>query len=89
MSGDPCEADFTSRIPDGRRVFTTFRPVARHIVMEHFVIHSTFSTISTALIWGGLAVVAAIFAVLMISESSSGVRPPGCQRGTPANKFVR
>jgi hypothetical protein len=57
--------------------------------MEHFVINSTFGTVSTALIWGGLAVVAAVFAVLMISESSSGVRPPGCQRRTPANKYIR
>ena len=57
--------------------------------MEHFVINSTFSTVSTALIWGGLAVVAAVFALLMISESSSGVRPPGSHRGTPASKFTR
>jgi len=85
----PCEADFTARLPVVPEVFIRFRaPVVRHFVMEHFVLNSTFGTFSTALIWGGLAVVAAIFAFLMISESSSGVRPPGCQRG-PASKVVR
>jgi hypothetical protein len=57
--------------------------------MEHFVLHSAFGTFSTALLWGGLAVGAAILAFLLISESSSGVRPPGCQRGAPASKFTR
>jgi hypothetical protein len=57
--------------------------------MEHFVLHSIFGTFSTALLWGGLAVLAAIFAFLLISEGSSGVRPPACQRGMPTSKLIR
>jgi hypothetical protein len=50
------------------------------------IIHSCFGTFSLAIMWGGLAVVAAIFGMLLISESSSAVRPPGCQRGAQATR---
>jgi len=59
--------------------------VARHF-MEHFVVHSALGTFSSAILWGGLAVGAAVFALLLISESNSGVRPPGCQRSIGAGK---
>jgi hypothetical protein len=57
--------------------------------MEHFVVHSALGTFSSAILWGGLAVGAAVFALLLISESNSGVRPPGCQRGIKATKALR
>jgi len=57
--------------------------------MEHFVFHSAVGTFSTALLWGGLAIAAAIFAFLLISEASPGVRPPGLQRGAPVSKLTR
>jgi hypothetical protein len=60
------------------------RPVARYFVMTNAVFHSAFGMFSAAMLWGGLAVAAAVFAILLISESNSGVRPPGCQRGVPA-----
>jgi hypothetical protein len=52
--------------------------------MEHFVFHWTFGSFGTALLWGGLAIAARIFALLLISESSSGVRPPAA----PASRFI-
>jgi hypothetical protein len=52
--------------------------------MTNVVFHSAFGMFSVAMFWGGLAVAAAVFAILLISESSSGVRPPGCQRGFSA-----
>jgi len=57
--------------------------------MEHLVVHSALGTFSSAILWGGLAVGAAVFALLLISESNSGVRPPGCQRGIRAEKPLR
>jgi hypothetical protein len=57
--------------------------------MEHFVVHSALGTFSSAILWGGLAVGAAVFALLLVSETNSGVRPPGCQRGFKADKAVR
>jgi hypothetical protein len=57
--------------------------------MEHFVFHSAVGTFSKALLWGGLAIAAAIFAFLLISEASPGVRPPGFQRGAPVSKLTR
>lgn len=57
--------------------------------MEHFVVHSALGTFSSAILWGGLAVGAAVFALLLVSETNSGVRPPGCQRGIRADKAVR
>jgi hypothetical protein len=57
--------------------------------MEHFVVHSALGTFSSAILWGGLAVGAAVFALLLISESNSGVRPPGCQRGIKVTKALR
>jgi len=54
--------------------------------MEHFVVHSALGTFSSAILWGGLAVGAAVFALLLISESNSGVRPPCCQRSIGAGK---
>ena len=53
------------------------------------IIHASFGMFSVVMVWGGLAVAAAIIVFLMISESSSGVRPPGCQRGAHAQKPVR
>jgi len=52
--------------------------------MTNNVFHSAFGMFSVAMLWGGLAVAAAVFAILLLSESSSGVRPPGCQRGVAA-----
>ncbi len=57
--------------------------------MEHFVLQSALGTFIAGILWGGLAVGAAVFALLLISESSSGVRPPGCQRGIGAGKATR
>jgi hypothetical protein len=57
--------------------------------MEHFVVHSALGTFTSAILWGGLAVGAAVFALLLISESNSGVRPPGCQRGLRTEKPLR
>ncbi len=57
--------------------------------MEHFVFHSALGTFTFAIIWGGLAVGAAVFALLLISESNSGVRPPGYQRSIRAGKALR
>jgi hypothetical protein len=39
--------------------------------MTNTVFHSAFGVFSAAMLWGGLAVAAAIFAILLISESSS------------------
>jgi hypothetical protein len=58
--------------------------VACHFVMTNTVFHSAFGMFSAAMFWGGMAVAAVVFAILLITESSSGVRPPGCQRGLPA-----
>ena len=55
-------------------------------LMEHFVVHSALGTFSSAILWGGLAVGAAVFALLLLSESNSGVRPPGCRRTIGAGK---
>jgi hypothetical protein len=57
--------------------------------MEHFVVHSALGTFSAAILWGGLAVGAAVFALLLVSESNSGVRPPGAQRGMRVSKPLR
>lgn len=55
-------------------------------LMEHFVVHSALGTFSSAILWGGLAVGAAVFALLLISEGNSGARPPGCRRSMGAGK---
>ncbi len=57
--------------------------------MEHFVVQSALGTFSSAILWGGLAIGAAVFALLLISEGNSGARPPGCQRGMRADKPLR
>ena len=57
-------------------------------LMEHFVVQSALGTFGSVILWGGLAVGAAVFALLLISESNSGVRPPGCQRSMRAGKPV-
>jgi hypothetical protein len=57
--------------------------------MDHFVVHSALGTFSSAILWGGLAVGAAVVALLLVSETNSGVRPPGCQRGIRAGKALR
>jgi hypothetical protein len=57
--------------------------------MEHFVVHSALGTDTSALLWGGLAAGAAIFALLLVSETSCGGRPPGCQRRIRAGKPAR
>ena len=56
--------------------------------MERFVIQSALGTLSSALLWGGLAVGAAVFALVLVSETNSGVRPPGCQRGIRNGKAL-
>ena len=53
-------------------------------LMTNAVFHSAFGMFSAAMFWGGMAVAAVILAILLITENSSGVRPPGCQRGLPA-----
>jgi len=57
--------------------------------MEHFVVYSALGTFTSVVFWGGLAVGAAVFALLLVSETNSGVRPPGCQRGIRTEKPVR
>jgi hypothetical protein len=57
--------------------------------MEHFLVHSALGTYTFALLWGGLAAAASIFALLLVSETSSGGRPPGCQRRMRASKPAR
>jgi len=57
--------------------------------MEHFVVHSALGTYTSALLWGGLAAGAAIFALLLVSETSSSVRPPRCQPGGRASRPAR
>jgi hypothetical protein len=57
--------------------------------MEQFVVHTAFGTYTSALLWGALAVAAAVFALILVSETSSGVRPPGCQRAIRPGKAVR
>jgi len=52
--------------------------------MIHTVFHSAFGMFSAAMFWGGLAVAAAIFAILLISESSCSARPSDYQQGLPA-----
>lgn len=57
--------------------------------MEHCVVHSALGTFTSVVFWGGLAVGAAVFALLLVCESNSGVRPPGCRRGMRAQKPAR
>lgn len=51
--------------------------------------YSALGTFTSVVFWGGLAVGAAVFALLLVSETNSGVRPPGCQRGIRTEKPVR
>jgi hypothetical protein len=51
--------------------------------MTNAIFHSAFGMFSSEMFWGSMAVAAAVFAILLIPEGSSGVRPPGCQRGLP------
>lgn len=51
--------------------------------------HSALGTFTSVVFWGGLAVGAAVFALLLVSETNSGARPPGCQRGLRADKPLR
>jgi hypothetical protein len=53
------------------------------------IIHRCFGIFSASIVWVGLAVSAAVAALLLVSEGSSGVRPPGCQRGEGIRKRVR
>lgn len=53
--------------------------------------HSALGTFTSVVFWGGLAVGAAVFALLLVCESNSGVRPPGCRRheGTEARAVAK
>jgi len=70
------------------RVPSLFAPLGA-TSMTNFAVNAVFGTFSTAILWGGVAVVAAIFAILLVSESSSGARAPSYQRGTQPGKLGR
>jgi len=44
-------------------------------------LHHSFGIYSTGLLWTVVAGGVCVLGLLMLSESSSGARPPGCQRG--------
>jgi hypothetical protein len=43
-------------------------------------IHHTVGSFSTVFVYGAVAVVVVVGLFLFVSESSSGTKPPGCQR---------
>jgi hypothetical protein len=50
-------------------------------------LHLSLGAYSTGLVWAAVAGGLSVLGLLIVSESSSGARPPGCQRG--AKKFGR
>jgi hypothetical protein len=50
-------------------------------------LHLSLGAYSTGLVWAAVAGGLCVLGLLFVSESSSGAKPPGCQRG--AKKFGR
>ena len=48
--------------------------------MSQDFLHQFASQFGTMLMWGGVAVGAAILATIFLAESNSGVRPPGVRK---------
>ena len=44
-------------------------------------LHHSLGVYSTGLVWAAVAGGLCVLGLLALSESSSGVKPPGCQRG--------
>jgi hypothetical protein len=48
--------------------------------MSQDFLHQFASQFGTMLVWGGVVIGAAILATIFLSESNSGVRPPGVRK---------